>query len=153
MKYFFFFFIPLFYFIFFLLYTIVFIIIKNVFSLFRFRLNYLGKWGACNATCSTKFGVKKREVICKDRTTNVETGNCIPERRPLDTRRCHYKRQCGDEKPGRIKKKFLMSTENYILITIINKLKNNSYFYYFNYIYLYIFIFMCVLIFLFFCFQ
>ncbi|KAK0181582.1 hypothetical protein PV327_003855 [Microctonus hyperodae] len=59
-----------------------------------------GKWGACNATCSTKFGVKKREVICKDRTTNVETGNCIPERRPLDTRRCHYRRQCGDEKLG-----------------------------------------------------
>ncbi|XP_063991200.1 A disintegrin and metalloproteinase with thrombospondin motifs 7-like isoform X2 [Diachasmimorpha longicaudata] len=57
-----------------------------------------GKWGPCNATCSVKSGMKQREVICRDRTTNMISENCIPERRPLSTRRCHYRRQCGDEK-------------------------------------------------------
>ncbi|XP_034943192.1 A disintegrin and metalloproteinase with thrombospondin motifs 7 isoform X2 [Chelonus insularis] len=59
-----------------------------------------GKWGPCNATCASKSGVKKREVICKDRLTNKESGNCILHRRPLDTRRCFYRRQCTEEKPG-----------------------------------------------------
>lgn len=64
-----------------------------------------GKWGACNATCAVKSGVKQRDVICKDRVTNKITDNCILEKKPLTTRRCHYKRQCGDEKLGKYKKK------------------------------------------------
>ena len=61
-----------------------------------------GKWGPCNATCATKIGVKKRDVVCRDRTTLTPAENCLSDRRPLDTRRCHYRRPCGDEKPGKL---------------------------------------------------
>ncbi|XP_044017259.1 A disintegrin and metalloproteinase with thrombospondin motifs 12-like isoform X2 [Aphidius gifuensis] len=57
-----------------------------------------GKWGVCNATCAVKFGVKQREVICKDKNTNKVSDNCLLDKKPLSTRRCQYRRQCNDEK-------------------------------------------------------
>ncbi|XP_043277591.1 A disintegrin and metalloproteinase with thrombospondin motifs 7-like isoform X2 [Venturia canescens] len=59
-----------------------------------------GKWGPCNATCATKIGVKAREVTCRDRTTLLPSEDCLSDRKPLEARRCHYRRPCGDEKPG-----------------------------------------------------
>ncbi|XP_024946984.1 A disintegrin and metalloproteinase with thrombospondin motifs 7 isoform X2 [Cephus cinctus] len=56
------------------------------------------KWSACNATCLVKSGLKRREVICRDRATNLSSKDCNLERRPLDTRRCHLRRQCTEEK-------------------------------------------------------
>lgn len=57
-----------------------------------------GKWGACNATCTTKSGLKRREVSCRDKMTNVSSADCNPDRKPLDTRRCHFRKQCNDER-------------------------------------------------------
>ncbi|XP_058791998.1 A disintegrin and metalloproteinase with thrombospondin motifs 7-like isoform X2 [Phymastichus coffea] len=59
-----------------------------------------GKWGVCNATCSTKSGQKLRDVTCQDRQTSSPSMDCNPERKPLEVRRCHHKKQCPDEKIG-----------------------------------------------------
>ncbi|XP_012281942.2 A disintegrin and metalloproteinase with thrombospondin motifs 7 [Orussus abietinus] len=57
-----------------------------------------GKWGSCNATCVSKSGVKRREVLCRSRATNLSSDDCNPERRPLDTRRCHFRKPCTEER-------------------------------------------------------
>ncbi|XP_012218782.1 A disintegrin and metalloproteinase with thrombospondin motifs 7 isoform X4 [Linepithema humile] len=57
-----------------------------------------GKWGSCNATCLIKLGVKHREVQCRDRQTDLLSDDCNLDRRPFDTKRCYYRRQCANEK-------------------------------------------------------
>lgn len=59
-----------------------------------------GKWGSCNATCLIKLGVKHREVQCRDRQTDLLSDDCNLDRRPFDTKRCYYRRQCANEKNG-----------------------------------------------------
>ncbi|XP_014473812.1 PREDICTED: A disintegrin and metalloproteinase with thrombospondin motifs 7-like [Dinoponera quadriceps] len=56
-----------------------------------------GNWGTCNATCLVKSGVKQREVQCRDRATNLLSDDCNPEKRPFDTKRCYYRRQCYEK--------------------------------------------------------
>ena len=53
-----------------------------------------GRWGSCNASCLVRVGVKRREVECRDRITELLSDDCNPERRPIDTRRCYHRRQC-----------------------------------------------------------
>ncbi|XP_033219978.1 A disintegrin and metalloproteinase with thrombospondin motifs 7-like isoform X2 [Belonocnema kinseyi] len=57
-----------------------------------------GKWSTCNATCVTRSGFKYRNVTCRDRITNLTSMDCNSERKPLQTRRCHHRKQCGEEK-------------------------------------------------------
>ncbi|XP_070161221.1 A disintegrin and metalloproteinase with thrombospondin motifs 7 isoform X2 [Polyergus mexicanus] len=57
-----------------------------------------GNWGSCNATCLIKSGIKHREVQCRDRATNLLSDDCNLFRRPFDTKRCYYRRQCTNEK-------------------------------------------------------
>ncbi|KAJ8669558.1 hypothetical protein QAD02_000817, partial [Eretmocerus hayati] len=59
-----------------------------------------GKWGGCNATCSTKTGQKHREVTCLDRQTNLLSIDCNPLKKPPETKRCHHKKPCSEEKLG-----------------------------------------------------
>ncbi|XP_032687122.1 A disintegrin and metalloproteinase with thrombospondin motifs 7-like isoform X2 [Odontomachus brunneus] len=56
-----------------------------------------GNWGTCNATCLVKSGVKHREVQCRDRATNLLSDDCNPEKKPFDTKRCYYRRQCYEK--------------------------------------------------------
>lgn len=58
------------------------------------------KWGSCNASCLVRVGVKRREVECRDRITELLSDDCNPERRPIDTRRCYHRRQCANDKSG-----------------------------------------------------
>ncbi|XP_046737583.1 A disintegrin and metalloproteinase with thrombospondin motifs 7 [Diprion similis] len=53
-----------------------------------------GKWKSCNATCASRTGVKRRNVECRDRVTNLLAKDCNPVRRPLGIRRCNMRRQC-----------------------------------------------------------
>ncbi|KAG7204371.1 hypothetical protein KM043_004815 [Ampulex compressa] len=57
-----------------------------------------GNWASCDATCLTKVGIKRRRIECRDRGTNLPSDDCNPDRKPMETRRCYYKRQCGTEK-------------------------------------------------------
>lgn len=57
-----------------------------------------GRWGSCNASCLARVGVKRREVECRDRITELLSDDCNPERRPIDTRRCYHRRQCANDK-------------------------------------------------------
>ncbi|XP_076227751.1 A disintegrin and metalloproteinase with thrombospondin motifs 7 isoform X1 [Nomia melanderi] len=57
-----------------------------------------GRWGSCNSTCLARVGVKRREIECRDRVTDLLSDDCNPERRPIDTRRCYYRRQCANDK-------------------------------------------------------
>ncbi|XP_076178913.1 A disintegrin and metalloproteinase with thrombospondin motifs 7 isoform X3 [Ptiloglossa arizonensis] len=57
-----------------------------------------GRWGSCNASCLTKLGIKRREVECRDRITELLSDDCNPGRRPIDTRRCYHRRQCANDK-------------------------------------------------------
>ncbi|XP_014231082.1 A disintegrin and metalloproteinase with thrombospondin motifs 7 [Trichogramma pretiosum] len=57
-----------------------------------------GKWSACNATCSKKSGQKFRDVICIDRQTNQSSSECNLHRKPHETKRCHLKKPCADDK-------------------------------------------------------
>ncbi|XP_043799822.1 A disintegrin and metalloproteinase with thrombospondin motifs 7-like isoform X3 [Apis laboriosa] len=57
-----------------------------------------GRWGSCNASCLLRVGVKRREVECRDRITELLSDDCNPERRPIDTRRCYHRRQCANDK-------------------------------------------------------
>lgn len=59
-----------------------------------------GRWGFCNASCLARVGVKRREVECRDRITELLSDDCNPERRPIDTRRCYHRRQCANDKSG-----------------------------------------------------
>lgn len=59
-----------------------------------------GRWGSCNASCLARVGVKRREVECRDRITELLSDDCNPERRPIDTRRCYHRRQCANDKSG-----------------------------------------------------
>ncbi|GAB1865490.1 A disintegrin and metalloproteinase with thrombospondin motifs 7-like isoform X1 [Camponotus japonicus] len=57
-----------------------------------------GNWASCNASCLVKSGIKHREVQCRDRATNLLSDDCNFDRRPFDTKRCYYRRQCTNEK-------------------------------------------------------
>ncbi|OAD60301.1 A disintegrin and metalloproteinase with thrombospondin motifs 7 [Eufriesea mexicana] len=59
-----------------------------------------GRWGSCNASCLARVGFKHREVECRDRITELQSNDCNPERRPIDTRRCYHRRQCANDKSG-----------------------------------------------------
>lgn len=61
---------------------------------------FTGRWGSCNASCLVRVGVKRREVECRDRITELLSDDCNPERRPIDTRRCYHRRQCANDKSG-----------------------------------------------------
>lgn len=55
-------------------------------------------WGTCNASCHVKYGVKSREVQCRDKTTGLLSSNCNYEKKPIGTRRCYHRKSCGNEK-------------------------------------------------------
>lgn len=67
---------------------------------FFFLFFFLGIWGACNATCLVKYGIRSREVECRDRTTNLLSNDCNYERKPIVNRRCYYRKHCTNEKDG-----------------------------------------------------
>ncbi|XP_076387839.1 A disintegrin and metalloproteinase with thrombospondin motifs 7 isoform X2 [Megachile rotundata] len=57
-----------------------------------------GRWGFCNATCLVRIGIKRREVECRDRITELLSNDCNLERRPIETRRCYHRKQCTNDK-------------------------------------------------------
>ncbi|KAI4488514.1 hypothetical protein M0802_011554 [Mischocyttarus mexicanus] len=58
----------------------------------------VGDWGACNATCLIKYGVKSREIECRNQITNLLSNDCNYEKKPIGSRRCYYRKHCNNDK-------------------------------------------------------